>query len=138
MPETAVMDMPFDEGPAETAWPPTKKAASTRQPRVACATGWTAGQAGHDWMRTVLVTEETQSTPTRRRPASDPFVKTETHLASPERTVMEDIRSSGQRALRVPTPSANGSAYRRPPVPSFPQASDHLGFRATPQGLLAG
>jgi len=47
--------MPFDEGLAETV-SPTKKAASTRRPGAACATGWTAGQARHDWMLTGLLT----------------------------------------------------------------------------------
>src|ERR1035437_5280389 len=32
IPETAVRDMPFDEGPAETIQPPTQEAASTRRP----------------------------------------------------------------------------------------------------------
>ena len=64
MPETEVMGVPFDEGPAEPIGPTTlltcnEEAASTRRPGVACATGWTAGQAGHDWMLTVLVTKET-------------------------------------------------------------------------------
>jgi len=65
------MDVPFYEGPAETVWPQQEEAASTRRPWVGGATGWTAGQVGHDWILTVLVTEENMAQATSRRPTPE-------------------------------------------------------------------